>query len=159
MTVKINQSTEILYDQDYSLWLETTIEKLRLGEFSQVDVNNLIEELESMGRSDKRALKSLLTRLFEHLLKIAYWETEREYNKNKWKVEIRTFRQQISDLLNDSPSLKNYLESIFEECYNRARKNMIDLTGLSSQFFPKVPISNIQDTLDENWLPTIKKLS
>ena len=156
MTVNINQSTETLYDKDYSLWLETTIEKLRLGEFSQVDVENLIEELESMGRSDKRALKSLLTRLFEHLLKIAYWETEREYNQNKWKVEIRTFRQQIADILNDSPNLKNYLESIFEQCYHRARKNMIDLTGLSSHFFPDTPISNIQETLDENWLPNIQ---
>ncbi|MGK7883607.1 MAG: DUF29 domain-containing protein, partial [Crocosphaera sp.] len=77
--------------------------------------------------------------------------------QNKWKVEIRTFRQQITDLLNDSPSLNNYLNSIFEQCYHRARKNMIDLTGLSSQFFPDTPISNIQETLDENWLPTFNE--
>ena len=153
MTAKIHQSTETLYDKDYNLWLEMTIKQLRLREFSKVDLENLIEELESMGRSDKRALKSLLTRLFEHLLKIGYWETEREYNQNKWKVEIRTFRQQIADLLNDSPSLKNYLDAIFEECYHRARKNMIDLTGLSSQIFPDTPIGNIAETLDENWLP------
>ena len=157
MTVDTNQSTETLYEQDYNLWLETIVKQLRLREFSGIDLDNLIEELESMGRSDKRALKSLLTRLFEHLLKIAYWETEREYNQNKWKVEIRTFRQQIADLLNDSPSLKNYLQSIFEECYNRARKNMIDLTGFSSQLFPDTPISNIQETLDENWLPEFDK--
>ncbi len=156
MTVEINKSVETLYDKDYSLWLEETIKQLRLKEFSEVDLENLIEELESMGRSDKRTLKSLLTRLFEHLLKIGYLDSEREYNTNKWKVEIRTFRQQIADLLNDSPNLKNYLESIFEECYNRARKNMIDLTGLSSQVFPDTPISNIQETLDENWLPTLK---
>ncbi|MDJ0581424.1 DUF29 domain-containing protein [Crocosphaera sp.] len=157
MTVDTNQSTETLYEQDYNLWLETIVKKLRLREFSGIDLDNLIEELESMGRSDKRALKSLLTRLFEHLLKIAYWETEREYNQNKWKVEIRTFRQQIADLLNDSPSLNNHLNSIFEECYHRARKNIIDLTGLSSQFFPDTPISNIEEILDENWLPEFDK--
>ncbi|MGK7881263.1 MAG: DUF29 domain-containing protein [Crocosphaera sp.] len=157
MTVDTNQSTETLYEQDYNLWLEKTVKNLRLREFSEIDLDNLIEELESMGRSDKRALKSLLTRLFEHLLKIAYWETERSYNQNKWKVEIRTFRQQITDLLNDSPSLNNYLNSIFEQCYHRARNNMIDLTGLSSQFFPDTPISNIQETLDENWLPTFNE--
>lgn len=75
---------------------------------------------------------------------------------NLW-VEIRTFRQQISDLLNNSPSLNNYLESIFDECYNRARKNMMDLTGLSSEIFPITPISNVQETLDENWLPNTPK--
>uniref|UniRef100_UPI00313E1DC6 DUF29 domain-containing protein n=1 Tax=Crocosphaera sp. Alani8 TaxID=3038952 RepID=UPI00313E1DC6 len=64
MTLDTNQSTDILYNQDYNLWLETTIEQLRLEKFSQVDLENLIEELESMGRSDKRGLKSLLTRLF-----------------------------------------------------------------------------------------------
>ncbi len=141
MTVSNHQSTETLYEQDYNLWLEETVNKLRLREFSEIDLDNLIEELESIERSDKRVLKSLLSRLFEHLLKIAYWETEREYNQNKWKVEIRTFRQQITDLLNDSPSLHNYLNSIFEKCYHRARKNMIDLTGLSSQVVPNLQLS------------------
>ncbi len=50
MSVEAHQLTEILYDQDYQLWLETTIQQLRLGEFSEVDLENLIEELESMGR-------------------------------------------------------------------------------------------------------------
>ena len=55
-------STEKLYDQDYQLWLETTLEQLRNSEYSQVDWENLLEEIEAMTRRDKRALKSLLTR-------------------------------------------------------------------------------------------------
>ena len=114
MTVSNHQLMEILYEQDYNLWLEETVKKLRLRELSEIDLDNLIEELESMGRSDKRALKSLLTRLFEHLLKIAYWEYEREYNYRGWNGEIQNFRIQIKRLLKDSPSLKVYLVDNFE---------------------------------------------
>ncbi len=155
MTSPFHALTQTLYEQDYCLWLEKTIEQLRSRQFSGLDLDNLIEELESMGRSDRRAIKSLLTKLLEHLLKLAYWASEREYNANKWKVEIRTFRQQITDLLTDSPSLKPYLAEIFEECYGRARNNVIDLIGLSANTFPIDPVANLDQTLDENWLSII----
>lgn len=156
MTVEINQSIDTLYDQDYNLWLEKTIKQLKSSKFSEIDIENLIEELESMGRSDKRALKSLLTRLFEHLLKIAYWETEREYNYRGWNGEIQNFRIQIRELLKDSPSLKVYLVEIFEECYQDAKKITIKKTGLESDLFPDKPIANLEQVLDDDWLPTIK---
>lgn len=70
MVMRSPPKTETLYDQDYYLWLKTTINQLRTGQLSVVDLDNLIEELESMGRSEKRALKSLLIKLFEHLLKL-----------------------------------------------------------------------------------------
>ncbi|MGK7881264.1 MAG: DUF29 domain-containing protein [Crocosphaera sp.] len=157
MKVSNHQATEILYEQDYNLWLETTIKKLRLREFSEIDLDNLIEELESMGRSDKRALKSLLTRLFEHLLKIAYWESEREYNYRGWNGEIQNFRIQIKRLLKDSPSLKVYLVDNFEESYQDARKITIKKTGLDYTIFPNEPIANLEQILDDNWLPNISK--
>jgi hypothetical protein len=64
---------------------------LRQGQYSQVDWENLLEEIEGMTKSDKRALKSLLTRLFEHFLKLAYWESEREYNQAGWKERFKIF--------------------------------------------------------------------
>ncbi|ACB50495.1 hypothetical protein cce_1145 [Crocosphaera subtropica ATCC 51142] len=157
MTVEINQSIDTLYDQDYNLWLEKTIKQLKSSKFSEIDIENLIEELESMGRSDKRALKSLLTRLFEHLLKIAYWETEREYNYRGWNGEIQNFRIQIRELLKDSPSLKVYLVEIFEECYQDARKITVKKTGLESDTFPDEPIANLEQVLDDDWLPNKSK--
>ncbi len=87
-----SQFTQTPYDQDYHLWLEKTIEQLRSHQFSEMDLENLIEELESMGKSDKRAIESPLTRLLEHLLKYAYWKSEREYNIRGWRGEIRNFR-------------------------------------------------------------------
>jgi hypothetical protein len=127
----LKSPTEKLYNQDYQLWLETTLEQLRKGEYSQVDWENLLEEIEGMTRSDKRALKSLLTRLFEHFLKLAYWESEREYNQAGWEGEIQNFRVQIKDLLEYSPSLKPYLRAILDKSYQDAVRITYKKTRLS----------------------------
>ena len=153
METKIPSSIPTLYEQDYYLWLETTIQQLRSGQLSTVDLANLIEELESMGRSEKRALMNLLTRLFEHLLKLGYWESELEYNENHWKAEIRNFRKQINKELKASPSLKPYLIEIFEECYQDAKEIFSDLSNLPVNTFSVQPMGTIDQILDENWLP------
>ncbi|MGB5596750.1 MAG: DUF29 domain-containing protein [Crocosphaera sp.] len=146
-------STEKLYEQDYQLWLETTLEQLRQGQYSQVDWENLLEEIEGMTKRDKRALKSLLTRLFEHFLKLAYGESEREYNQAGWKREIRNFRIQIKRLLKDSPSLKPYLAEIIEECYQDSVNLSSDNMQRSPQDFTSYPIANLEQILDEDWFP------
>jgi hypothetical protein len=153
MEQTIRSSTEKLYDRDYQLWLETTLEQLRNSEYSQVDWENLLEEIEGMTRSDKRALKSLLTRLFEHFLKLAYWESEREYNQAGWKGEVRNFRVQIKDLLEDSPSLKPYLQEIIDKSYKNAVRITSDKMQISPKKLPSDPIANVEQILDEDWLP------
>lgn len=151
----LDTTTQTLYDQDFYLWLKTTIEQLRAGEFSAVDIDNLIEELESMGRSEKRSLESLLIRLLEHLLKLQYWDAERERNLGHWKGEIRTFRRQINKGLKDSPSLAPYIREIFAECYQEARAEVSDRTQLAIDTFPLTPIAAIEQILNENWFPEI----
>ncbi|MEA5536396.1 DUF29 domain-containing protein [Crocosphaera sp. XPORK-15E] len=151
MTQKTTSPTQKLYDKDYQLWLETTLENLRQCQYSDVDWENLLEEIEGMTRSDKRALKSLLTRLFEHFLKLAYWQSEREYNQAGWKAEIRNFRIQIKRLLKDSPSLKPYLAEIIEECYEDAVNITSEKMSILSKTFPVYPIANIEQILDDNW--------
>jgi hypothetical protein len=143
-------TTQALYNQDYYLWLKTTINQLRAGQFSVVDIDNLIEELESMGRSEKRTVKSLLIRLFEHLLKLKYWDGERERNEGHWKGEIRTFRRQIKDELKDSPSLQPYILEIFDECYKEAKAEASDRTKLPIEIFSLTPIGSLEQVLDEN---------
>ncbi|HEY9704270.1 MAG TPA: DUF29 domain-containing protein [Allocoleopsis sp.] len=127
MITQLQPITQKLYDQYYYLWLKTTINQLKTGQFSVIDLENLIEELETMGRSEKRTIKSLLTRLFEHLLKLQYWNTERERNQGHWKGEIRTFRRQINKRLKES--LKPYILEIFDECYQDARLEVKDTYG------------------------------
>ncbi len=148
-----------LYDSDYQLWLENTINQLRRGDFQAVDWQNLLEELADLGKNNRRALKSLLTRLLEHLLKLTYWQSQRDYNQAGWKKEIRNFRLQIADLLADSPSLKPYLSEILEECYSDAREIIIDITQLDASIFPLEVSASLEEILAENWLPNWEAIS
>jgi len=77
-----------LYEEDFVLWTEKTAELLKRKEFDLVDWENLIEEVECMGKSDRRAVESLLTQLLIHLLKLSYWESEKERNARHWLEEI-----------------------------------------------------------------------
>ncbi|BAZ86178.1 DUF29 domain-containing protein [Dolichospermum compactum] len=153
MVTSTQPTTQTLYDQDYYLWIRTTINQLRAGQFSVVDLENLLEELETMGRREKRAIKSLLIKLLEHLLKLKYWDKEREKNQGHWKGEIRTFRTQIKDELKDSPSLKPYILEIFDQCYQDARKLVSDRSELPLDIFLLTPIASLEQVLDENWFP------
>ncbi|ACK69804.1 protein of unknown function DUF29 [Gloeothece citriformis PCC 7424] len=150
--------SQSLYDADYNLWLEETVKQLQAKNYEMIDWENLIDEVATLGRSEKRALESLLIRLFEHLLKVVYWESQREYNLDHWNGEIQTFRTQILKLLKTSPSLKPYLIEVFDECYQDARKIMIKRTGLDSTSFPSEAIATVEQALDEDWLPSRNSL-
>jgi Domain of unknown function DUF29 len=155
MTTEISSVTTNLYAQDYQLWLLKTIEQLRLQQLSELDVENLIEELERIVRNDRRVIQSLLTRLFEYLIKLTYWESVRAYNDNHWCSEITIFRSQIQDLLDDSPSLKLYLEAIFPDCYTLAVRSVASLMEVKiTDFPPEMPMTKEQ-VLDEQWLPIV----
>ena len=153
MVSKLKQLTKNLYDTDYNLWVEETVKKLQAKDFDALDLENLIEEVSDLSRREKRKLKNLLIKLFEHLLKLTYWEAAREYNQGHWSAEILNFRQQINDELKDSPSLKPYLSDIFIECYQKGRAIASKRSQLPLDTFPSSPIGNIEQILDENWLP------
>ncbi|MBD2629707.1 DUF29 domain-containing protein [Trichormus variabilis] len=153
MVTSTEPTTQTLYDQDYYLWIRTTINQLRTGQFYAVDLENLLEELETMGRSQKRIIKNLLINLLLHLLKLKCWDSERERNQGDWKGEIRTFRREIKDELKDSPSLKPYSLEIFDECYQDARLEASDRSQLAIDIFPLIPIGSLEQILDENWFP------
>ncbi|NBD32508.1 MAG: DUF29 family protein [Cyanobacteria bacterium] len=153
MVAESQQMQKQLYETDYHLWVLETVEKLQNRELDSLDWENLIDEVLDLSRREKRKLESLLTRLFEHLLKLKYWDSERERNQGHWQGEIRNFRIQIQRELRASPSLKRHLSEVFEDCYEDARKIIIDKTQLSPDVFPKQPIAPLEQVLDENWLP------
>jgi hypothetical protein len=107
--------TSILYDNDFNRWLEETVKQLRNRRFNEVDWDNLIEEIEDMGKSQRRDLESLITRLLEHLLKLSYWEGEKERSGNQWAAEVVNFRAAINKRLQESPSLKPAIESMYAD--------------------------------------------
>ncbi len=153
MTTQAQSFSSVLYEQDYALWLEVTANQLRQGEFSVVDIDNLIEEIESMGRSEKQAIESLLIILLVHLLKLAYWEAERERNENHWITEIATFRVQIRRRMKKSPSLKPYIQNMFEECYEDAREIVTRKNMIEPSLIPITPVLTFEQTLDKDWFP------
>ncbi|MEM9275099.1 MAG: DUF29 domain-containing protein [Cyanobacteria bacterium P01_F01_bin.143] len=111
-----------LYDRDYYLWLETTVQQLKNGSFNKIDLANLIEEVESLGRKERAELRNRLKILFEHLLKLNYWEQEKEWNQRGWNLTIEEQKLQITRLIADSPSLKSHLDVLSQEAYEDALK-------------------------------------
>ena len=110
--------TRSLYEQDTSLWVTETVNKLKAKDFENLDLENLIEEVETLGKSQRNATKSFLRRLIEHLLKRCYVPFPECYIG--WQREIRAFRNEIKDILEDSPSLKNFFLEIFPKVYASA---------------------------------------
>lgn len=116
----VHQKT--LYEQDFALWIDETVRLLKSGNFYQVDLENLIEEIETLGRSERHAIDSFLSRLLEHLLKRCYVNLPECYRG--WEIEIRNFRKEIKRRLKDSPSLKRFMLEILSESYEDALEAM-----------------------------------
>ncbi len=142
--------TTSLYDRDYALWLEMTIEQLRLQNFDQVDWKNVLDEFESMSKRDRRSIKSNLVILLLHLLK---WEFQPEMRSGSWKGSIREHRRRIQQILQDSPSLRSYIPEILSETYTEAVEQAIDETGLEIVVFPIDCPYDILNILNPLFLP------
>jgi len=153
MLIEEKSSTQTLYGTDYNLWVLETIKQLENQEFESVDWSNLIDEVLDLSKRNKKKLKSLLIKLFEHLLKLKYWSNELQFSKGHWLGEIRTFRQQINDEIESSPSLKPYLAQIFLECYQKGRAIAADRSQIPLSNFPESAIAHPDQILDENWFP------
>ncbi|MBD1927102.1 DUF29 domain-containing protein [Trichocoleus sp. FACHB-90] len=147
-TTANNLST--LYEQDYYLWLETTVRLLREGQLSALDVANLLEEIEDMGRSEKRAVYSNLKILLIHLLKYNY---QSEKRSNSWLASIVEHRQRLRQAFKESPSLQPYFTEIFDECYQDARELAAAETGLEIESFPVETPFTPEEALDSGYLP------
>jgi len=104
-----------LYETDYALWLDRTIANLKERKLDSIDWENLIEEVESLGRSERRELRSRLNTLLEHGLKRKYTSFIQDYRG--WVETIRRCQREIKDLLKSSPSLKPYWNEVFDDCY------------------------------------------
>ena len=141
---------QTLYDKDYYLWLEETVGLLRERRLTELDVNNLIEEIEDMGRSEKKAVKSNLKILLCHLLKYKY---QPEKCSNSWLSTIFEHRDRLEEDFTDSPSLKRYFEEVFEPCYQKARKQASIETGFPLETFPLNCPFTPEQVLDMDYLP------
>jgi Domain of unknown function DUF29 len=138
------------YDSDYFLWSEHQAALLRQGKLTLLDIENLAEEIESLGKSDRRALMSQVQRLLVHLLNWQFQPGRRSVN---WEKSIRSARRAISSILEDSPSLKDAMSARLEKEFDLARRDASRETGLpESEFPPQCPYSG-PHIFDEGFLP------
>lgn len=153
MVQEVSEGQRSLYEQDYQMWLIATARQLSARQFDDLDLEHLLEEILELGRRDKRKLESLLTRLWEHLLKLRYWEAERVRNRGHWEGEITNFRVQIRRELKVSPSLQRYLEEVVGECYGDARRVVARRAELPLEVLPERPIATVEELLSLDWFP------
>ena len=139
-----------LNEEDFYAWTVEQARLLRSGEFSQLDVENIAEELESMGRSDRREIESKLTVLLAHLLK---WQVQIGFRSSSWSATIREQRYRIHDLLSELPSVRPVASSVRPALYARARRMAADETGLSETSFPVDCPFAADRVLAEDFLP------
>ena len=135
-----------LYDRDLPLWIDQTIQQLRNREFGSLDVEHLIEELVGLGRAEKNALKSNLTILLAHLLKLLVQNDVPETIKGSWYSSVLEHRQRVLDNLADTPSLKRLLLETVEKAYHASRKLAIKAGNLA-KFGVRVPAENEYPTI------------
>jgi hypothetical protein len=135
-TVAPTSSKTSLYDRDLNLWLEEAIAQLKCGDFQNLDVVNLIEELEGLAGRDRRELENRLTTLLEHLLKRCYVKSDRDYDG--WVRTINRTRMEIRKILKQSPSFKNFANSpeLFQDAFDDALKLMQSDPDYKSVSFP-----------------------
>jgi DNA-directed RNA polymerase subunit L len=139
-----------LYDVDDDQWLEQTINLLKNHQFQQLDLDNLIEELEDLGREKKNAVASLLEQIIRHLLLLQYWTTEAEYNTVHRQEEIYNFRIQLRRTI--TTNLRKYLEDELTSIYQDAL-GFVKIKTTNLVTFPTDCSYSLEQLLDRSWLP------
>lgn len=140
----------ISYEQDFYSWTHEQAEFLRTGQFNSLDIPNLIEEIETMGRSEKRELESRLTVLLLHFLKWRYQEVRRG---RSWQLSIDEQRIQFEETLNENPGLKPKLDEILKKAYRLAVIQASRETKISKNVFPESCPWELAQLIEEGFYP------
>ncbi len=139
-----------VYDSDFHAWAGEQARLLRAGRFAEADIGNIAEEIESMGRAEKRELISRLTVLLLHLLK---WRFQPALRGPSWRATIRVQRRDLARLLADNPSLKAVLPDAMAAAYGDAVIEAEAETGLAEASFPAVCPWGFADIADARFWP------
>jgi Domain of unknown function DUF29 len=139
-----------LYDHDFYAWSREQAELLRAGKLAEADIEHIAEEIESMGRTEKRELISRLSVLLLNLLK---WRYQPGKRGPSWEASIRVQRNRLADHLDDNPSLKSLLPKALASAYHDASLEAVAETGLAKSTFPETCPWTVDEALDEHFWP------
>lgn len=143
---KINED----YDKDFYAWSIKSARLIREKKFSELDIEHVAEEIESMGKREKRELINRLILLVAHLLK---WKVQPARRSKSWMLTIKNQRIELQDLLEENPSLKKELEGKAKHIYMRAVLKAAEETGIDENKFPKIPPFSLKECLKTSYLP------
>ncbi len=139
-----------LYETDFHAWLQDQAAKLRDRLHDDLDWENLAEEIESVGRSERKEIRSRLDVLICHLLK---WQFQPGRRSESWRITIGEQRIWIAETIEDSPSLRRYPAQTFAKAYGAGRRRAINETGILPSVFPAEPPFAVAQVLDPKFLP------
>ncbi len=146
----IETKTSELYETDFYAWTQEQAKFLQDRKWDFLDIANLVEEIESLGKQQRQELRNRLGVLLGHLLK---WEFQPESRSKSWIATIREQRCQVSDLLAESPSLKPYLPEGLEKAYQYGLALAVRETSLDYEDFPPECPYNLEQVLDAEFFP------
>jgi len=149
-------ATASLYDLDFYGWTQKQADLIRAGKISGLDLGNILEEIETMGRSEKRSLKNRLAVLLMHLLK---WQYQPSFQGKSWALTIQEQRIQVRDIIQDSPSLKSVLAQTIENAWEEAKIKAERETGIDQKIFPVQCPWSFAQMLDDAFWPEPVDLS
>jgi hypothetical protein len=141
-----------LYDQDFYAWTQQQAVLLRAKKWRELDYGNLAEELEALGKRDRRELEHRLEILVMHLLKWSY-QPERRDRSRGWRSTIREQRRRLARLLQDSPSLRSEVPALLDDGYPHARGKALDETSLAPETLPSTCPWTATQVLDDAFWP------
>ena len=141
-----------LYDTDFAEWSRLNAELLRSGRASEADLAHIAEEIEDMGKRERRALQSRLERLIEHLLKRRY---QPERRGSSWQRTILQQRKSITRLLKENPSLRPVFVELIQEAYDAAAQFAALAIAAPASTFPVACPFSVDQLLDETFLPNV----
>ncbi|WP_263079936.1 DUF29 domain-containing protein [Endozoicomonas sp. Mp262] len=141
---------ESLYETDFYGWTQQQVQLIRSGNLEALDLNNILEELDNMGKSEYRQFSHRLDILLMHLLK---WQFQPEHRSSGWKGSIEEQRFRLTKLLKENPSMKSKVPSMMADAYEVARINAYKETGLAKTAFPGIPPWTIEQAMDSQFWP------
>jgi len=146
------QILQTLYEQDFCEWVEQTAELLQSHQWDTLDLEHLIEEVVDLGKSQQRALQSALRLVLSHLLK---WKYQPKRRSHSWQVTITHERLNIDELLQESPSLRRFLNDTewINITYQRSRREAMVETSLSENNFAIACPFSVDEILDLDFYP------
>ena len=139
-----------LYETDFYAWTQEQADLLRACQWNKLDLPNLIEEIESLGKQQRQELRNRLSVLIGHLLK---WQYQSSRRSRSWLATIRIQRRDTLRLLRDNPSLKAYLEEAIQEAYENGRDLAVQETDLPFKTFPQECPYTLEEILDDRFYP------